>query len=99
MGITAKKAVRIEDQELNKLFDKKRAMWKGLAKEAYKYVAPTIEARGEKVRSDDLIAPLMPVLEISSDLRDFLAERRLTQNFWYEWFGEWIIDRVWSELP
>ena len=99
MGLTATKAVRIEDAELNKLFDKKRALWKGLAKEAYKYVAPPIKARGEKVRRDDLIPPLIPILEISSDLRDFLAEHRLTQKFWYQWFGEWIVDRVWDELP
>lgn len=99
MSLTATKAVRLEDAELDDLFNKKRALWKGLAKEAYKYVAPPIEARGEDVRLDDLIPPLVPILEISSDLRDFLAEHRLTQKFWYEWFGEFIVDRVWSELP
>jgi hypothetical protein len=99
VGLTATKAVRIEDAELNKLFDKKRTLWKGLAKEAYKYVAPAIKARKEDVRRDDLITPLLPVLEISSDLRDFLDEHKLTQKFWYEWFAEWIVDHVWSELP
>ncbi len=99
MGLTATKAVRIEDAELDKLFQAKRALWKDLASEAYKYVAPPIEQRRETVRPDDLIPPLIPVLEISSDLRAFLAENRLTQKFWYQWFGEWIVDRVWTELP
>jgi hypothetical protein len=99
MGLTATKAVRIEDAELDQLFESHRAIWKDLAKEAHKYVAPQIEARGEAVRRDDLIPPLIPVLEISSDLRDFLIEHRLTQKYWYQWFGEWIVDKVWHELP
>jgi hypothetical protein len=99
MALTATKAVRLEDAGFGGLFSGKRSLWKGLAKEAYEYVATQIEARGESVRADDLIPPLLPVLEISPDLRDFLDEKKLTQKYWYQWFGEWIVDQVWAELP
>ena len=99
MGLTATRAVRLEDAGFDGLFQSKKALWKRLAKAAYEYVAPEIEARGESVRQDDLIRPLLPVLEISPDLRAFLSEKSLKQKYWYEWFGEWIVDRVWAELP
>lgn len=41
---------------------------------------------------------LIPVLEVAADLRDFLAENRLTQKYWYQWFAELIVDRLWDDL-
>lgn len=28
----------------------------------------------------------------------YLSEQRLSQNYWYTWFAELIVDRVWDEL-
>jgi hypothetical protein len=27
-----------------------------------------------------------------------LAGRKLSQNYWYTWFAELIVDRLWSDL-
>ena len=41
---------------------------------------------------------LTPALEVSDRLRTYLAERKLSQRFWYEWFAELIVDQLWSDL-
>jgi hypothetical protein len=44
------------------------------------------------------VPTLVPALEVSDRLRTFLAERKLTQNYWYTWFAELMIDRLWTAL-
>jgi len=31
-------------------------------------------------------------------MRTYLAGRKLTQNYWYTWFAELIVDRLWPDL-
>ena len=50
------------------------------------------------VRPDDVLKPLLPVLEVAPKLREYLARNKLSQKYWYERFGELIIDRLWKEL-
>lgn len=97
MGLTATKSLRLEDAGLVGLFTKKK-LWQPLAQNAYNYVSGGLEDSGEPVRPDDLIPPLIPVLEVAADLRDYLAENRLTQKYWYQWFAELIVDRLWDDL-
>jgi hypothetical protein len=35
---------------------------------------------------------------VTPKLRDYLAQKRLSQQYWYERFGELIVDRLWDEL-
>lgn len=98
MGLTATKSVRLEDAGLDGLFSKKENLWRQLAQNAYNYVSGGLEDSGEPVRRDDLIPPLVPVLEVTDELREFLAEERLTQKYWYQWFAELIVDQLWDEL-
>jgi hypothetical protein len=98
VGLTATKATRLEDAGLDDLLRSEKTLWKSLATEAYEYVSRALKDSGEPVRPDDLIPPLVPVLEVSSILREFLAENSLRQQYWYTWFGELIVDRLWDEL-
>jgi hypothetical protein len=98
MGLTATKSLRLEDAGLVELFTKKKTLWQPLAQNAYDYVSGGLEESGEPVRPDDLIPMLIPVLEVTAELREFLAEEKLTQKYWYEWFAELIVDRVWNDL-
>jgi hypothetical protein len=50
------------------------------------------------VRPDDLVPTLVPALEVSDRLRTFLAQKKLTQNYWYTWFAELVVDRLWTDL-
>lgn len=98
MGLTATKSLRLEDAGLDKLFTKREKLWQTLAQNAYNYVSGGLKDSGEPVRPDDLIAPLIPVLEVTTELREFLAEKRLKQKYWNQYFAELIVDRLWENL-
>lgn len=98
MGLTARKSLGLEDAGLNDLFEKEKELWTETAQQAYDYTAEFVKDADEPVRPDDLIAVLIPVLEVTKVLRDFLAENKLRQKYWYTWFGELIIDRLWEQI-
>jgi hypothetical protein len=98
MGLTATKSMRLEDAGLVDLLNQHIKLWRSLAQNAYNYVAGGLSDSGEPVRRDDLVLPLIPVLEVTAEIRECLAEGRLRQKYWYEWFAELIVDRLWAEL-
>lgn len=98
MGLTARKHLRLKDSGLEDLFNEQEDLWKGMAEEAHSYTADFVKGAGEPVRPDDLIPVLVPVLEVTDELRTFLSENRLSQKYWYTYFGELIIDSLWNEL-
>jgi hypothetical protein len=98
MGLTATKSLRLEDAGLDDLFEEKKDLWKGLAKRTFDFVKGALTDSGEPVRPDDLITPLVPALEASPVLREYLASKKLTQKFWNEWFAELIVESLWDQL-
>jgi hypothetical protein len=98
MGLTARKSLALEDAGLDDLFRKEKALWTEMATEAFTYTADFVKDAGEPVRPDDLISVLVPVLEVTQKLREYLAENRLRQKYWFTWFGEYIIDTLWDQL-
>ena len=94
MALTASKLQRLDDAGLVRLFDERRRLWTELATQAYGYTAGYL---GE-VRPDDVIPALVPALEVSNELRRHLAEHKLGQQYWFTWFGELILDRLWQDL-
>lgn len=98
MGLTARKSLGLEDADLDGLFEDEKDLWTETAQQAYDYTAEFVKEADEPVRPDDLIAVLVPVLEVTKVLRDFLSEHKLRQKYWFTWFGELIIDRLWDEI-
>jgi hypothetical protein len=98
MGLTANKSLRLEGAGLDELFDEEIALWRTLAENTYLYVSAGLADSGEPVRRDDLIAPLVPVLEVTTELREYLEAKRLKQKYWNQWFAELIVDRLWEDL-
>ena len=98
MGLSAEKSLRLKDAGLIDLFEDEKEIWAKAAQEAYDYTAESVKQAGEPVRPDDLVEVLVPVLQLTEALRDFLNEKHLRQKFWYAFFAELIIDRMWSEL-
>ena len=95
MALNLNKLKRLEDAGLADLFENDRKLWTAMAKDAYSYTRKFV---GLEVRPDDLVPTLVPALEVSDRLRTFLARKKLTQNYWYTWFAELIIDRLWADL-
>jgi hypothetical protein len=95
LALSLNKLKRLEDAGLVRLFDDDRRLWTAMAKDAYAYTRKFV---GGDVRPDDVVPTLVPALEVSDRLRTFLAQRKLTQNYWYTWFAELMIDRLWSQL-
>jgi len=94
MALDATKERALRDVSLVKLFEDHRDLWKADAKGAYEFSASFLDV----VRPDDVLKPLLPVLEVAPKLREYLARSKLSQKYWYERFGELIIDRLWAEL-
>ena len=95
MALNLNKLKRLEDAGLVELFEEDRKLWTAMAKDAYSYTRKFI---GTDPRPDDVSPTLVPALEVSDRLRNSLASRRLTQQYWYLWFAELIVDRLWSDL-
>jgi len=98
MALNLFKEVRLRDAGLTELFESELELWRVLARQAYSYVSSYIEASGAQIRPDDVVPALQPVLEVTPELRQFLDRAKLRQQYWYEWFGELVIDRFWDEL-
>jgi hypothetical protein len=95
MALNLNKLKRLGDAGLVELFEEDRKLWTAMVKDAYSYTRKFI---GADVRPDDVVPTLVPALEVSDRLRTYLASRKLTQRYWYEWFAELIVDRLWSDL-
>ena len=95
MALSLNKLKRLEDAGLTELFDADRKLWVAMTKDAYGYTHKFV---GAEVRPDDVVPTLVPALEVSDRLRTFLAGRKLTQNYWFVWYAELLVDRLWADL-
>jgi len=95
VALSLNKLKRLGDAGLTDLFEEDRKLWTAMAKDGYGYTRKFI---GAEVRPDDVVPTLVPALEVSDRLRTYLARRRLTQQYWYTWFAELIVDRLWADL-
>jgi hypothetical protein len=95
VALSLNKLKRLSDAGLVEFFEEDRKLWTAMAKDAYAYTRKFI---GKEVRPDDVVPTLVPALEVSDRLRTYLAGRKLAQNYWYTWFAELIVDRLWSDL-
>ena len=95
MALSLNKLKRLEDAGLAELFEQDRTLWAAMTKDAYAYTRRFV---GAEVRPDDVVPTLVPALEVSDRLRTFLARKKLAQNYWYTWFAELLVDRLWDDL-
>lgn len=95
MALSLNKLKRLGDAGLVELFEGDRKLWSAMTKDAYAYTKKFI---GGEVRPDDVVPTLVPALEVSDRLRTYLAERKLSQQYWYVWYAELLVDRLWPDL-
>jgi hypothetical protein len=95
VALSLNKLKRLEDAGLSELFEADRKLWTAMTKDAFVYTRKFV---GAEVRPDDVVPTLVPALEVSDRLRTFLAKQKLTQRYWYEWYAELLVDRLWADL-
>jgi hypothetical protein len=98
VALTLYKLQRLKSAHLVELYEKHPKLWRQKAQQAFEFAQQFVEPTGNRVREGDVLPLLRPVLDVSDELRGHLDDERLRQQFWYEWFGEYIIDRLWPEL-
>ena len=98
MALTAETIKHLEAAGLTKFFDDHRQLYLDRALKAYQYASYYVLESGEKVRVDDVAAPLVLALKVGDPLSDFLAAKKLTQKYWYDHFAEYVLDQLWEEI-
>ena len=98
MALNATKSKRLEDAGLDQYFVQHRALWEQKAQRAFDYARQFVVESGEEVRQDDVVPLLVPALEVFDAFRDHLVGEKLTQKYWYTYFAELIVDRLWNQL-
>ena len=98
MALSLNKLKRLGDAGLADLFEADRKLWTAMAKDAYAYTSKFVRGSGNEVRPDDVVPTLTPALEVSDRLRTYLAERKLSQNYWYVVVRGAVVDRLWTDL-
>jgi sulfite reductase beta subunit-like hemoprotein len=78
--------------------NKTRPIWRRKTRYAYQYTRNHVVPAEDPVRPDDVIQVLEPTLEVTSQLRKRLAQKKLREKYWYQRFGDLLIDTFWDEL-
>jgi hypothetical protein len=98
MGLTADEFVSLQTTGLVKFFDLHREIYLQLARRAYSYAHSYLDEAGIEVRVNDVSVALEPALHVRAELLEFLAEHRLTQQYWFRRFSDLIVETAWAEL-
>jgi hypothetical protein len=98
MGLTLEKEQRLRNAGFFHLFEKERPLWKAMAQEAYTYTKLYVERAKARVRTDDVIGPLVEALKVTGKLEEHLDDKKLKEKYWVAWFGELILEQLWDEL-
>jgi hypothetical protein len=98
VALTAESVQRLTAVSLVKFFADNRVLYRDKAEQAYAYAAEYVMKSGERVRVDDVAAPLILALKVGDPLIACLATKKLTQKYWYQMFADYILDQVWEEL-
>jgi hypothetical protein len=93
----------IEEQKLQRagfidFFERKRAHYQALAKDAFDYTAKILSPTGLPVRPDDVAGHLSAALEVDKLLTDYRDGSRCAAAYWVQYFTNLVLDRLWSEI-
>jgi hypothetical protein len=97
MALTLKVEQRLENVHLIEFYENDPERWRLLARSAYEFTERNFPS-GAKIRHDDVAEMLKPLLEIDVPLKDFLAAKKLKQNYWIQDFCDLILDRTWNQI-
>jgi len=97
--LTAEVEQRLSAVGLISFFEGNRPLFTDMARTAYAYADSYVTPAKLPVRIDDVAVALELALRLSEPFGNLLAKERLTQRYWYRYFADLILDRLWKELP
>ena len=98
MALTLEQQQRLQRVSLVHLFEQKKALWTEIARSAYQYTRGIADRAKWTVRQDDVAPALIQALRVSAPLSEYLAQQKLKERYWVEWFAYLILDTLWAEL-
>lgn len=98
MGLTADIELSLRDSGLIGFFEQHRQAFVELAHASHEFCLGYVTNEGLPLRPDDVAANLVPALKTNRTLREFLQKKSMRQQYWYRYFADLIMDRLWEEL-
>jgi len=92
MGLTEAKIKDLQDKKFDQLFQKDTDAWLKLVDNAYQFAKKNISL-GNEPRPDDILKPLLGMLEVSKDLRNHQEDHKARFKRFREYLGDYIIDQ------
>jgi hypothetical protein len=98
MSLKALQEQRLVKAGLVKFFEKNEAAYKTLAQDSYNYTAKILKPTGIQVRVDDVAGHLKAAIEVDKAFNDERVAKRCTQNYWVDFFTNYVLDRLWKGI-
>jgi hypothetical protein len=92
-------AVEIELKTANFIegYEKKKAVWLAMAKEAYAYSKKTL-GEGHSPKPDDVAGHLALALEVRDEFVLLKSQKGARAHKWFRYFADLVLDRTWKDL-
>ena len=97
MALTLKVEQRLKALSLTTLYTDHEDLWRDMADHVYLFVRDNFPAHSV-VRPDDVRTALRVPLEVDPTLLDYLKGKKKRENYWIDYFGDYIIDKQWTHL-
>jgi hypothetical protein len=96
MGMTLDIEQKLERYGLVDFYNQNQNAWQENAQDAYDYTSKVFDHA--QVRPDDLAKTLRPAVEIDKGLQKTLDAKKLSQNYWIDYFTTLVVDRTWDKI-
>jgi hypothetical protein len=92
VGLTESKVKDLKDKKFDNLFKKHKEVWLKMAANAHEFAKKHI-TDGNEPRDDDILKPLLTMLEVNEDLRKHQEDNHARYRRFREFFGDFIVDQ------
>lgn len=93
MSLTSATEIKLKNAGLTEGFKKHRAIWLGMARNAYAYTKTEIA----DPKKDDVAPHLALALEGRDEFLTLRAEQKIRARGWFRDFADYIIEKTWDE--
>ena len=95
MALTTAAEIQLQNASFIDGFNKNRAIWLSMAKEAYEYTAKTVVGAP---KHDDVAPHLELALEARDEFLKLKTDKGARPKYWNRRFADLIVNRLWTEI-